>query len=239
MATPSSNTTSFGGLAKRLVNEGLVDVAVMQKALIESQREQASLISYLVKNKIAKASQVAWLMADEFGDPLFDLDALDFDLIPKEHIDEKIVKQYNALPIFKRGKRLFVAMGDPTRLDAIDAIRFNTGLNVETVVVEEDRLVKLIEKILEGSSNKMMEGLDDDLENLDITGGEEDPNKKDSGTSTSSEDDAPIVKYINKILLDAIKMGASDLHFEPYEKAYRIRFRLTAYFVNIHVLQYN
>jgi type IV pilus assembly protein PilB len=226
MATPSPNTTSFGGLAKRLVNEGLVDAAVMQKALIESQREQSSLISYLVKNKIAKSAQVAWLMADEFGDPLFDLDALDFDLIPKEHIDEKIVKQYNALPIFKRGKRLFVAMGDPTRLDAIDAIRFNTGLNVETVVVEEDRLVKLIEKILEGSSNKMMEGLDDDLENLDITGGEEDPNKKDSGTSTSSEDDAPIVKYINKILLDAIKMGASDLHFEPYEKAYRIRFRV-------------
>ena len=79
-----------------------------------------------------------------------------------DHIDEKIVKQYNALPIFKRGKRLFVAMGDPTRLDAIDAIRFNTGMNVETVIVEEDRLLKLIEKILEGSSNKMMEGLDDD-----------------------------------------------------------------------------
>ncbi len=225
MATPTSSNTSFGGLAKRLVNEGLVDAAAMQKALIESQREQASLISYLVTNKIAKAAQVAWLMADEFGDPLLDLDCLDLDLIPKENFDEKIVKQYNVLPIFKRGKRLFVAMGDPTRLDAIDAIRFNTGLSVETVVVEQDRLLKLIDKILESNSKNDMTGLDDDLENLDITGGEEDPNKKDSGT-TSAEDDAPIVKYINKILLDAIKMGASDLHFEPYEKSYRIRFRM-------------
>lgn len=224
MATPSPSAPSFGGLAKRLVNEGVVDANVMQKALIESQREQASLISYLVNNKIAKASQTAWLMADEFGDPLLDIDAIELDLLPKDNIDEKIVRQYNILPIFKRGKRLFVAMGDPTRLDAIDAIRFNTGLNVETVVVEEDRLLKLIEKVLEGSSNKMMEGLDDDLENLDITGGEEDSKDKDSGPS--AEDDAPIVKYINKILLDAIKMGASDLHFEPYEKAYRIRFRV-------------
>ncbi|PTQ90643.1 type IV-A pilus assembly ATPase PilB [Agitococcus lubricus] len=224
MATPPANTISFGGLAKRLVNEGVVDATIMQKALVESQREQISLISYLVNNKIAKAPQVAWLMADEFGDPLLDLENIELETIPKEHIDEKIVRQYNALPIFKRGKRLFVAMGDPTRLDAIDAIRFNTGLSIETVVVEEDRLVKLIEKVLEGSGNKALEGLDDDLENIDISGGDEDSDNKDSGTP--SEDDAPIVKYINKILLDAIKMGASDLHFEPYEKAYRIRFRV-------------
>ena len=113
MATPAPSNLSFGGLAKRLVNEGLVDANAMQKALIESQREQSSLISYLVKNKLAKSAQVAFLLAEEFGDPLIDIDAIEPELIPKEHIDEKIVKQYNLLPFFKRGKRLFVAMGRP------------------------------------------------------------------------------------------------------------------------------
>lgn len=225
MATPSPNTLSFGGLAKRLVNDGLVEASAMQKALIESQREQSSLISYLVKNKIAKSAQIAFLLADEFGDPLIDIDAIELELIPKEHIDEKIVRQYNLLPFFKRGKRLFVAMGDPTRLDAIDAIRFNTGLTIETVVADEERLSKLIEKILDSSGNASMDGLDDDLENLDISGGD-DSDKKDKDIVGSAEEEAPIVKYINKVLLDAIKMGASDLHFEPYEKAYRIRFRV-------------
>jgi type IV pilus assembly protein PilB len=225
MATPSPNTLSFGGLAKRLVNDGLVEATAMQKALVESQREQSSLISYLVKNKIAKSAQIAFLLADEFGDPLIDVEAIDLEFIPKEHLDEKIVKQYNLLPFFKRGKRLFVAMGDPTRLDAIDAVRFNTGLNIETVVADEEKLSKLIEKILDSSSNASMEGLDDDLENLDISGGD-DSDKKDKDIVGSAEEEAPIVKYINKVLLDAIKMGASDLHFEPYEKAYRIRFRV-------------
>jgi len=225
MATPSPNTLSFGGLAKRLVNDGLVEATAMQKALVESQREQSSLISYLVKNKIAKSAQIAFLLADEFGDPLIDVEAIDLEFIPKEHLDEKIVKQYNLLPFFKRGKRLFVAMGDPTRLDAIDAVRFNTGLNIETVVADEEKLSKLIEKILDTSSNASMEGLDDDLENLDISGGDE-SDKKDKDIVGSAEEEAPIVKYINKVLLDAIKMGASDLHFEPYEKAYRIRFRV-------------
>lgn len=225
MAIPSSNTLSFGGLAKRLVNDGLVEATAMQKALVEAQREQSSLISYLVKNKIAKSAQIAFILADEFGDPLIDIDAIDPEFIPKEHIDEKIVKQYNLLPFFKRGKRLFVAMGDPTRLDAIDAVRFNTGLNIETVIADEEKLSKLIEKIIDSNSNASMEGLDDDLENLDISGGDE-SDKKDKDIVGSAEDEAPIVKYVNKILLDAIKMGASDLHFEPYEKAYRIRFRV-------------
>ena len=223
--TPSSSAPSFGGLAKRLVLEGVVEAGTMQKALTESQREQVSLVSYLVANKIAKAAQVAWIMADEFGDPLIDLDMIETDTIPKDVLDEKIIRKHNVLPIFKRGKRLFVAMSDPTRVDVIDAIRFNTGMTVETIVVEEDRLLKMVERILENTSSASFEGLDDDLENLDISSGD-DAAARDSGSSAMGEDDAPIVKYINKILLDAIKMGASDLHFEPYEKSYRIRFRV-------------
>ena len=122
--TPSSSAPSFGGLAKRLVLEGVVEAGTMQKALTESQREQVSLVSYLVANKIAKAAQVAWIMADEFGDPLIDLDMIETDTIPKDVLDEKIIRKHNVLPIFKRGKRLFVAMSDPTRVDVIDAIRF-------------------------------------------------------------------------------------------------------------------
>jgi type IV pilus assembly protein PilB len=113
----------------------------------------------------------------------------------------------------------------PFIIEAVDAFRFNTGSTIETVVVEADKLAKLIEKIIEGKSNASMQGLDDDLEDIDISGGEEAP-AGDDGSTGNAEDDAPIVKYINKILLDAIKMGASDLHFEPYEKSYRIRFRV-------------
>ena len=111
-------------------------------------------------------------------------------------------------------------MGDPTRLDAIDAVRFNTGLNIEPWLPTKKSSVSLSKKILDSSSNASMEGLDDDLENLDISGGD-DSDKKDKDIVGAAEEEAPIVKYINKVLLDAIKMGASDLHFEPYEKAYR------------------
>jgi type IV pilus assembly protein PilB len=217
-------TSSFGGLAKRLINENLLSPEALQKAQGEAQKEQRSLISYLATNKLVKPLQLAWLVADEFGDPLFDLESLDPESIPQTQLDEKLIRKYNALPIFKRGNRLFVAMSDPTHLDAVDAIRFNTGLNIDTVAVEEPKLLALIERVLEGKNNSNLQGLDEDLEGIDITGGEEAPGE--DGATSSAEDDAPIVRYINKVLLDGIKGGASDLHFEPYEKAYRIRFRI-------------
>ena len=116
----SGQVASFGGLARRLVNEGLVSAEVMQKALAESQREKLALVNYLVSRKLANAAQIAWLIAREFGDPILDLDSLDQEQIPKDIVDEKIIRQYGALPIFKRGNRLFIAMSDPTRVDAID-----------------------------------------------------------------------------------------------------------------------
>ncbi len=218
----ASTSIQFSGLAKRLVNDGLVSAVDMQKALTEALREKQSLINYLSSQKKVKTTQLAWLAADEFGDPLLDLDSLDPESLPKGILDEKLIKQYSALPIFKRGSRLFVAMSDPMRLDALDAIRFNSGLSVETVVVEDDKLQKLIEKALDNGASAM-EGLDEDLDDIDVSGGE--PKEKDEGVG-SAEDDAPIVRYINKLLLDAIKGGASDLHFEPYEKSYRVRFRV-------------
>lgn len=223
MAAEPTTSVSFGGLARRLVNDGVVTAANMQRAIAESQRDKITLVTALVTRTGASARQIANIISQEFGDPLFDLDALDNDAIPRDIVDEKIVRQFSILPIFKRGNRLSIAMSDPTRVEAIDAIRFNSKLNVDTVVVEEDKLQRLIEKLFVGADNFANfsdDGMDFDLEtdNIDNAG-----DKDDDGPAA---DEAPIVKFVNKLLIDAIRMGASDLHFEPYEKAYRVRYRV-------------
>jgi type IV pilus assembly protein PilB len=218
----SATTTSFGGLAHRLIQEELVSSTQMQTVLKESQQQRVGLIPYLVDNKIAPANQLATVVSKEFGDALFDLNVLNKDMIPKGVVDEKIVRKFNALPIYRRGQRLFVAMSDPSRMDAIDAISFNARLSVETVVVEEDKLKKYIETVFADSMDNFSSFADDEL-NVDIEE-QNDPNA-DSDTG-SSVDEAPVVKFVNKMLVDAIRMGASDLHFEPYEKSYRVRFRV-------------
>lgn len=215
-------TVSFGGLARQLVNEGLVSAEVMQRALAESQQEKVSLINFLVSRKLAQAAKIAWLIARDFGDPLFDLDSLDQEAIPKDIVDEKIVKQFSALPIFKRDNRLFVAMSDPTRVDAIDAIRFSSKLSIETVVVEDDKLTRLIERTYDSGGGDFGD-FDGNMDDLDV---ETEKTDKDGDDGASGIDEAPIVKFVNKLLIDAIRMGASDLHFEPYEKTYRVRYRI-------------
>ena len=216
-----SASISFGGLAHRLVQDGLISDEVMQKALAESQQQKISLVSYLVDNKLAAADKLAWIVAREFGDPLFDIDQLNKDTIPIDLVDEKIIRKFSALPIYKRGQRLFVAMSDPSRLDAIDAIQFNSRLSVQTVVVEEPKLKKFIENKLADSMDSFSDFDDDDL-SVDIATQEE---ARDNNLNSGAEE-APVVKFVNKMLVDAIRMGASDLHFEPYEKSYRVRFRI-------------
>jgi type IV pilus assembly protein PilB len=219
----SGQVASFGGMARRLVNEGVVSAEHMQKALTESQRDKISLVNYLVSRKLAKATQIASLIAREFGDPLFDLDCLDQEQIPKDVVDEKIVRQFGILPIFKRGNRLFVAMSDPTRVDAIDAIRFGSKLSIESIVVEDDKLSRLIERTYDSGGGSDFAGFDGDMDDIDVA---TDNTKEDNNDGNSGVDEAPIVKFVNKLLVDAIRMGASDLHFEPYEKSYRVRYRI-------------
>lgn len=137
--------------------------------------------------------------------------------------NEKLIRQHNALPLFKRGNRLFVAVSDPTNLAGLDEIKFQANLTTEAILVEEDKLAKVIEKVLEAKDNTISALSDDaDLDNLDITS-DEDQAPKDTGGP--DVDDTPVVRFINKILLDAINKGASDIHFEPYEKFYRVRYR--------------
>ena len=222
MAAEQPTSVSFGGLARRLVYDGVVTAANMQRAISESQREKITLVTALVTNLGVSPSQIANIIAQEFGDPLFDLDALDNAAIPTDIVEEKIIRQFSVVPIFKRGNRLSVAMSDPTRAEAVDAIRFNSKLNIDTVVVEEDKLQRLIEKLYAGTTD--FAGFDDDGMDFEL--------ETDNATSSASDDDAPaadeapIVKFVNKLLIDAIRMGASDLHFEPYEKMYRVRYRV-------------
>lgn len=217
----SASFPNFGGIALRLVQEGIVAEATMQKALAESQQQKINLVSYLVENKLADSGRVAWLIAREFGDPLIDLDAINPDYVPKTAVDEKIIREFNILPIFQRGNRLFVAMSDPTRVDALDALKFNTRMAVETVVAEENKIKATIEKLF---ASGMPDLGDFDDANFET----EDTSSEASGETTldNGSDEAPVVKFVNSMLLKAISMGASDLHFEPYEKAYRVRFRV-------------
>lgn len=217
----SASFPSFGGIALRLVQEGLVTEPAMQKALADAQQEKVNLIAYLVENKLAPADKIAWLIAREFGDPLIDLDALNTDYIPKTAVEEKIIRDFNILPVFQRGNRLFVAMSDPTRADALDALRFGTRMMVETVVAEHTKIKSTIEKIF--SSSAMSDF--GDFNGMDF-GDEGKPEDEAGETTLDSTEDAPVVKFINSMLVKAITMGASDLHFEPYEKSYRVRFRV-------------
>ncbi len=211
------------GLALRLVQDDLLNEADAQKAHQEATEEKIPLVRHLVGKDILNARDIAVSAANEFGAPVFDLDVMDMEMAATALIDEKLIKKHNALPLTKRGNRLYVALSDPTNLQALDEIKFATGVSTEAVIVEDDKLTKIIEKTLE-AMDTTMDGLDDaDLDDLDISGGDEEP----AGDDVSEKDaeDAPIVRFVNKLLLDAINRGASDLHFEPYEKTYRVRYR--------------
>lgn len=220
MATASSNI-NFSGLAKCLIQNGLLTDETAAAALQEAQKNKQAFVSYLVNTKKFDSRIVASLASAEFGVPLLDLNAFDISVIPIKLVSEKLIRQHHALPLFKRGNRLFVATADPTNFQALDEIKFHTRLNTENVLVEEDKLTKVIDAALEAVDTSMGNLMDEDLDNIDISGGEERPVEE----SSSDIDDAPIVRFVNKILLDSIKKGVSDIHLEPFEKKFRIRFR--------------
>ncbi len=211
----------FNGLLKCIIQEGLLTEADAQTYSTDAKNKKVPLISYLVNNKYVEAKAIAMHASNEFGVPVFDLSAFDKSVLPTGIVSEKLIHQHHALPLFKRGNRLFVALSDPTNFQALDDIKFHTRLSTETILVEEDKLVSAIDSFLEATDTSMTDLLDSDLDNIDISDGQDTSKEVD----TSDIDDAPIVRFVNKILLDAIKKGASDIHLEPYEKTFRIRFR--------------
>lgn len=212
----------FSGLPKFLIQNGLLVNDDVQKHIDDAKKKKVPIISYLVSNKLIDSYTFAVLASAAFGLPLLDLKAVDTQSLPAKLVSEKLILQHHALPLFKRGNKLFIAISDPTNFQAQDEIKFHTRLNTEAILVEEELLTKLIETFLEAADTSMKDMLDSDLDNLEISGGEEEPKANDRDADI---DDAPIVRFVNKVLLDSIKKGASDIHMEPYEKSFRIRFR--------------
>ncbi|MCC6207967.1 MAG: type IV-A pilus assembly ATPase PilB [Gammaproteobacteria bacterium] len=221
---PASHPTlQLNGLARRLVEENLLSAEQAASAVEEAASHKVPLVRQLVDSNLLDSRAIASAASREFGIPLFDLDAMDLEVCAFKLVSEKLITKHNVLPLFKRGNRLFVGMSDPTNLQALDEIKFHVGATTEPILVEDKKLGQIIARLVE-ANDTTMEGLQDaDLDGLDITSGEEEP----QGNGGEIEvDDTPIVRFVNKVLLDAINKGASDLHFEPYEKIYRVRFRM-------------
>ncbi|PKH85592.1 type IV-A pilus assembly ATPase PilB [Colwellia sp. Bg11-28] len=209
-------------LLSALSKQNLIPLASIDDITADFVGKNIPFIRFLIENKSIDGNSIAKVLSKSFGYPLIQLKSYDTSLIPDGIRNEKLIAKHNALPLYLRGKVLFVAMSDPTNLDALEEIQFNTGYSTELVLCDEKSLQACIEKVLEDESDALnISDIDaDELAGIDV----EDV-RKDEDNATG-EDDAPIVVFINKILLDAIKKGASDLHFEPYEKSFRIRFRI-------------
>ena len=207
------------------MQDGIISEEDVVKATEAARKSKEPLVSYLVDNEMADSRAIAVAASHEFGVPLLDLDAIEVDLDTLRAVDQKLFTKHRVLPLVKRGQRLFLAISDPTNLQAIDDVKFQTSLRIDPVVVEDSKLMERINKALE-AVDTTMSGFDDDdfdLENLDVGDG----SSEDEDSVTKDDvDDAPVVRFVNKILLDAIKKGASDIHFEPYEKIFRVRTRL-------------
>ena len=220
MAT-NQTTMKPSGLAWRLVRDRLITEDQAAAAMTEAQRHRQPFVQYLVAQKILDSRRIAIAASHEFGVPLLDLGAMDPQELPSNLVDEKLIRKHRALPLYRRGNRLFVALSDPTNEQALEEIRFNTGLATDAVLVEEDKLSSAIDRAMDAKDTTMTDLMEAELGNLEVAGDDDDAEVD----SDLNVDDAPVVRYVNKILVDAITSGASDIHFEPYEKYFRIRFR--------------
>ncbi|MDF1831326.1 MAG: type IV-A pilus assembly ATPase PilB [Porticoccaceae bacterium] len=221
----NASNTALNGLPKRLVNDALLDEATIIKASSAATKANIPLTQYLVEEGILSAYQVASTTAQEFGVPFFDLNCLNIDSCPKKIVDAKLLQKHLALPLSLRSNRLQIGVLDPTNHHTINDIRFQIGTSVETVVVEYDKLKASLDTYIQANEEDIGAALgtleDAQFDSVEVDGTE----KSGDQAITADEDDAPIVRFVNKLLLDAIKRGASDIHFEPYEMSYRVRFR--------------
>lgn len=223
MATPGVQM-QLSGLARKLVQDGLLTDADAQKASSESIQQKMLFVSYLVQKGMADARKIAQAAADEFGVPVLDIDSIDIEPDTIKLVKEDLIRKHHTLPLFRRGNRLFVGVSDPTNLQALDEIKFHVGMTTEPILVQDDKLSKAIERAMEASDTSLaaLAG-DDDLDDVEFTDDEAAMAGQD--VTESEADDTPVVRFVNKVLLDAINKGASDIHFEPYEKSFRVRFR--------------
>jgi type IV pilus assembly protein PilB len=223
----------LSGLAKRLVNDGVFSAEVAQDAVAEAREANTAFITHIIKHRLISANRAAVAASEEFGLPLLDLDALPDNFFEHELISDDLVTKHRALPLVKRDGRLFVAMSDPTNIQALDEIKFHIGTPTEAVIVEDDKLSRRLEQYLDKANDAMGELDDAALDNIDL--GDGDTSKKEEEQSAEdAASETPVVRFINKVLLDSIKKGASDIHFEPYEKTYRVRCRIDGILQEVH-----
>ncbi|MDV2961178.1 type IV-A pilus assembly ATPase PilB [Shewanella algae] len=211
------------GLSTLFIRKKALSEEQLASAINTSKKNKQSLVSSIVSERLLSARAIAELCYEEYGTPLLDLKEFDLNSIPEEFLNKKLIDKHRCLPLFKRGNRLYIATSDPTNIAALEDFQFSAGLHAEAILVEEDKLGKALEKVLEEDLSSLdLDDLDEEsLAGIEVTDTDKRPEDNNEG-----KDDAPIVIYINKILTDAIRKGASDLHFEPYEKRYRIRFRI-------------
>ena len=213
------------GISARLVADSVITAEQAQTAIREASKKKIPLINYLSQTLDVDGYELAELAAAEFGVPLLDLSAVDRNIFPDKLVSPALMTKHQTIPIFRRGNRLFIALADPTNIAALDEIKFATGISTEAVVVDQRALSKLLTEILDqqDSLSSEMDQLGESSEfDLDII---DENSSETEDVDTSAVDDTPIVRFVNKVLLDAIKQGASDIHFEPYEQNYRVRFR--------------
>lgn len=221
----AANPNQINGLARRLVKDGFISDSAARGATETAFRNQVSVIKYLVDNELVDAATIANVAADEFSTPLLDIASIDPEIIPRTMVDIALIRKHHALPVFHRGNRLFVAVSDPTNRQALQDIQFQTAVNVEEVLVQEDKLDSLIETFLESQEGSGLGDLGEEDVDLGLEAVDEEGGGSEDEDTASIADDTPVVRYINKMLMDAIRGGSSDLHFEPFEKTYRVRFR--------------
>ncbi|WBE24729.1 type IV-A pilus assembly ATPase PilB [Denitrificimonas caeni] len=215
-----NDSVNLVGLARQVVEAGLLDEKKAQDAVQQAKRNQTPLVTWLVQNKLVKSRVLMELASDQFGVAYFDLSAVNAEVFPKDLVSEKLALQHRVLPLYKRANKLYVAISDPGNHQAITDVQFSTGMTVEPLLVEDDKLGQAIDKLYESATGGL-EGMDDvELDGLEVA----DEDGKAAAT-TDDADETPVVRFVHKMLLDAIKGGSSDLHFEPYEKMYRVRFR--------------
>ncbi len=221
-----NTSNALKGLPKRLVTDGLLDEKTALQAISDSESQKVNFVHYLTNNHLLPAHLIASVAANEFGTPLYDIQAHNIATCPKGSVKKKLIQKHQVLPLYTRGNRLFLAQSDPTNHQAITEVRFQTGIPIETVLVEHDKLEAAIDQFINAQDEDIGDALgtmdDVHLDDLDIEAIDDDDKGNDDVSDT---DDAPIVRFINKLMIDAIKQGCSDIHFEPYEKTYRVRFR--------------
>lgn len=217
---------NLSGLAKKIVQANALDANTAFHAIEAAIKKKTSLVTYLVENNLINETILANIASVQFGNPLCNIEVIDPEVIPKDLVNEKLIRKHHALPIYRRGNRLYVAISDPTNIEALDEFKFHTGITTEGILVEEKKLTQLIEHTLSARDSTALTDLEDtDLDALELSNTEEFEKNGNEDFGKSEADDAPIVRFVNKVLLDAINRGASDIHFEPYEKSYRVRFR--------------